>query len=131
MQWRETAVWSVNRRGIISKLNEVTGQAGPCLDLNFRERVVMGKLKEKLLGAENVECWREVEAAALLGLPDAGALKRTSLEAVAALPVGTAISSEISISSEGAITVLLKQLGIGWDEDVFPPLLSLMAVSRS
>ena len=89
----------------------------------------MGKLKEKFLGVENVESWREVQTAALLGLPDERSLKRTSLEAVAALPVGTAISSEISISSEGAISILLKQLGLGWDGDVFPLLLGLAAPS--
>ncbi len=89
----------------------------------------MGKLKEKYLETEDTECWREVQTAALLGLPEAGPLKRTSLEAVAALPVGTAISSEISISSEGGVTVLLKQLGLGWGGHVFPPLLGLAAPS--
>jgi hypothetical protein len=89
----------------------------------------MGKLKEQYFGIEDVECWREVETGALLGLPDAGSLKRTSIEAVAALPAGTAISSVISISAEGATAVLLKQLGLGLDDDVFTPLLGLAAPS--
>jgi hypothetical protein len=89
----------------------------------------MGKLKEQCLGIEDVECWREVEVGALLGLPDVGSLKRMSIEAVAALPAGTAISSAISISAEGATTVLLKQLGLGWEDDVFAPLLGLAAPS--
>jgi len=89
----------------------------------------MGKLKEQYLGIEDVACWREVEVGALLGLPDVGSLKRMSIEAVAGLPAGTAISSAISISAEGATTVLLKQLGLGWDDDVFAPLLGLAAPS--
>ena len=89
----------------------------------------MGKLKEHYLKAEGVEFWREVESGALLGLPDFGHVARPSLEAIAALPVGTAICSEIAISEDGTVTALLKQLVRGWDEDVFLPLLGLVAPS--
>lgn len=89
----------------------------------------MGKMKEQYFGFEDIECWREVESGALLGLPDARQLNRMSLETIAALPTGTALSSEISICEEGAISVLLKQLGLGWSEDAFLSLLGLAAPS--
>lgn len=89
----------------------------------------MARVKEHYFEIENAEGWHEVESGALLGLPQADQLRRTSLEAIAALPTGTAISSEIAVSAGGAITVLLKQLGLGWGDHQFLPLLGLAAPS--
>ena len=89
----------------------------------------MARVKEHYFEIEDAESWHEVESGALLGLPQADQLRRTSLEAIAALPTGTAISSEIAVSAEGAITVLLKQLGLGWGDHQFLPLLGLAAPS--
>ena len=89
----------------------------------------MGKLKEQYLRNESAEFWHEVQSAALLGLPDLSQFARPSLEAIAALPADSAISAEIAISIDGSVTVLLKQLGRGWVEEVFPPLLLLVAPS--
>lgn len=61
----------------------------------------MGKLKEKYLEKEDVKCWHEVESGALLELPDLSRFNRTSLESIAALPPGTAVSSETTITEDG------------------------------
>lgn len=87
----------------------------------------MGKLKEQYYTPEYKEDWFEVEAAALLGLPVRHQLEQSTLQTVAALPPGTAISAEISITADGAVNVMLRQLGFGSDEDDFPAYLALIA----
>lgn len=89
----------------------------------------MGRMKEQLLEPAGVEAWREIETAALLGLPDFGAAGDTSLEALSAMPIGTAISAELSVSADGMVTALLKQLGRYSNGTLPQPLLALMVPS--
>ena len=87
----------------------------------------MGKLKEQYYTPEIKEDWIEVETAALLGLPVRHQLEQSTLQAIAALPTGTAVSAEISITADGAVNVMLRQLGFGSDDDGFPAYLALVA----
>ncbi len=89
----------------------------------------MALVAEQYFEVETVERWREVECGALLSLPQTDQLKHTSLEAIAALPTGTALTSEITVSAEGVVKVLLKQLTFGFDEIAFLPLLRLATPS--
>jgi hypothetical protein len=85
----------------------------------------MGRLKEQYYEVQEYPGWHEIEAGALLGLPETGSTRHMSLEPLAALPVGTAIASEIWVTSEGGATVTLKQLAFGSSDESLPPLLGL------
>lgn len=87
----------------------------------------MGRLKEQIFAAEAKEAWIEVETAAVLGLPARNQLDRSSLEALAALPAGTAIAADMTVTPEGSVEVSLRQLGFGFEEDPFPSYLALLA----
>ncbi len=87
----------------------------------------MGRLKEQIFSAEAKEAWIEVETAAVLGLPAHNQLERMTLEAIAALPAGTAISAGIAVTPEGSVEVMLRQLGFGFEEDSFASYLALLA----
>ena len=89
----------------------------------------MGRLKELYIECSAVERWREVETAALLTFPERQQLDRSVLEAIAALPPGTAISAEMEITPEGCVTAVLRQMRLGFDQDEFLPLLEMIAPS--
>ena len=87
----------------------------------------MGRLKEQIFAAESREEWIEVETAALLGLPARSQLEQMTLEAIAALPTGTAISAEIAVNADGRVDVMLRQLRLGFEGDSFTSCLGMLA----
>lgn len=87
----------------------------------------MGRLKEQMFAVEAKEAWIEVETAAVLGLPARNQLERMTLEAIAALPAGTAISAGITVTPDGSVEVMLRQLGYGFEDNSFTSYLALLA----
>lgn len=87
----------------------------------------MGRLKEEYFSHEEIETWSEVQTAALLGLPERAQLAGATLEPIAALPPGTAISTVASISADGGINVVLRQLNLGSDNDSCRAYLEMIA----
>ena len=87
----------------------------------------MGQLKERFLVSEDPEHWYEVQCMAMLGFPEARVEGQLSLEPIAALPAGIAISAAMRVSSEGSVTASLHQFQKGRLSQNVPGLIKLVA----
>lgn len=85
--------------------------------------------QEMLERSEAIEGWQLVDSAALLRLPDQDGTDRKQISAIAALPVGTAITAHLEVDPAGEVTATVCQYGFGTPADLFRPSLALLLPS--